>query len=86
MRRNYQDISVYGICDACNEPLVPVYFTEKEYDKSGIPTGRVRKIIDVLSCPSCLRNYCTDGNSFNGQWIRPSFAEILNQKMAAYRQ
>lgn len=34
--------SDYGKCDVCNSDLEAEIFLDKEYDKHGIPTGRVR--------------------------------------------
>lgn len=53
----------YGICDQCNYPLKPIWFIEKEYKTNHgheYPTGRVRKAVDYLICPSCLEKYCID--------------------------
>lgn len=60
----------YGICDRCDVPLVPVFFTEEEYNHIGgsrIRTGRKRRAVSHLICPICLQEMIVD-DSFDGPW------------------
>ena len=57
----------YGNCPECGGELRPVWFTEKEYDRYNIPTGRTRHAVDCLVCKDCMKEYCVD-DSFDGPW------------------
>ena len=62
----------YGVCENCNEPLEPVWFTEEEtvvdnYSHMIYHTGRTRRAVDYLVCPCCLKKFCVD-DSFDGPW------------------
>lgn len=62
----------YGICAECGDELEPVWFTDEEYEVIGgiqCRTGRVRRAVDYLECPCCLKKYCVD-DSFDGPWMR----------------
>lgn len=62
------DNTKYGLCDRCNEPLIPRWFEDKEfYPGTATPTGRTRTAVAYLYCPSCLKRYCVD-DSFDGVW------------------
>lgn len=51
----------YGFCAVCEMPLqVSEWFSEKEYDSNGIPTGRVRYSAASLVCPNCLTSISID--------------------------
>lgn len=58
----------YGNCE-CGMPLVAHWFLERQTDERGYFTGMIRKNVDVLVCPICLREYCVD-DSFAGAWHR----------------
>lgn len=60
----------YGICPGCKTELIPIWFMEEEFRiESGImyKTGRKRRAVDYLECPSCLKKECVD-DSFDGNW------------------
>lgn len=60
----------YGICAECGVELEAVWCQEQEYvDFAGIqyPTGKVRRAVDYLECPCCLKKNCVD-DSFDGPW------------------
>lgn len=54
-------------CPKCGEKMLPVWFTEKEYSKSGFPTGRKRKACSHLECPNCFQKEVVD-DSLDGPW------------------
>ena len=62
-------MSRFGNCD-CGEELDADYFEEKEYDRYGNTTGRVRIAVNCLFCPRCLKTFICDA-SFDGPWIKP---------------
>lgn len=65
--------NVYGMCEECQTSLQPVWFTEHEYkthDGYQYRTGRVRRAVDYLICPCCLKRYCVD-DSYDGPWETP---------------
>lgn len=62
-------MNVTFTCDKCGITPEPIWFTEHEV-KNGVETGRIRKAVDVLVCPCCLKEYCVD-DSYDGPWIRP---------------
>lgn len=64
----------YGNCK-CGTPLVAHWFLERQTERDGYPTGLVRKNIDVLACPSCLREYCLD-DTFASKWHRCTAEEM----------
>ena len=57
----------YGVCDICNEKLVPVWYTDYEYDKNGFRTGRQRLDVNYLECPCCDKKFTVD-DSFAMPW------------------
>jgi len=58
----------YGKCEECWTELEASWFIEKEYDtKYNSPTGRTRRAVDCLQCPSCGKKYCVD-DTFDGDW------------------
>lgn len=61
----------YGNCERCKTPLKAETFWDKEYDKKGRPTGRIRRAVGVLYCPNCMKKYCVD-DTFDGPWHYPS--------------
>ena len=44
----------------CGTELDAVWFTEKEKNSHGLPTGRVRRAVDFLECPHCGKRYQID--------------------------
>lgn len=61
----------FGICGTCGCELEPSYFVEEEeIIQHGVrfKTGRVRRAVDCLVCPNCLRTECVD-DSFDGPWM-----------------
>lgn len=56
----------YGYCE-CGAKLTPAWFTQYEYDKHGIKTGRKRIACSHLTCPCCFKNYAVD-DSFDESW------------------
>ena len=60
----------YGTCDLCHTPLKAEWFYEKEHDERMLHTGRVRKAVNCLVCPNCLKEYVCD-DSFDGPWFTP---------------
>lgn len=60
----------YGVCEECQTPLEPVWFTEDQYVIIGgyrCKTGRQRTACSHLICPCCLKKYVVD-DSFDGPW------------------
>lgn len=58
----------FGSCDNCKIPLEADWFKDIEFKpKSNIPTGRVRRTVNYLYCPQCLKKFPVD-ESFDGQW------------------
>lgn len=57
----------YGLCPDCGAPLEPETFTEKEYGRNGLPTGRWRIAVACLFCEHCGRRTQVD-DSFDGPW------------------
>ena len=60
----------YGTCSCGGQLDVTEWYTESEYDRHGIKTGRVRTAASSLYCTSCLKKYCID-DSFDGPWYNP---------------
>ena len=59
----------YGTCK-CGSALEPIWFTEEETEIVHgciCKTGRKRRAVDVLVCPTCFKEYATD-DSFDGPW------------------
>ena len=64
--------SKFGNCTCCGSSLVPIFFEQEEerLDRSFgiyVKTGRKRTAVDVLVCPSCLKEECVD-DSLDGAW------------------
>lgn len=60
----------YGECPYCGDDLIPIWFTEEEtvvIHGTLCKTGRKRRAVSHLSCPTCLRNECVD-DSFDMPW------------------
>ena len=62
----------FGSCSDCGSSLVPIYFEQEEerFDHHFglyIKTGRKRTAVDVLVCPSCLKEECVD-DSLDVEW------------------
>lgn len=51
--------TIFGKCQ-CGTELDAVWFTEKEKNSHGLPTGRVRRAVDFLECPHCGKRYQID--------------------------
>ena len=60
-------MSKYGKCSRCGTELEPVWFTENEYTKNMVKTGRTRLAVSHLTCKKCLNNECVD-DSFDRPW------------------
>lgn len=60
-------LAPYGVCTHCGSPLAPIWFTEREYGRNNIPTGRKRTAVDYLLCESCGHRECVD-DTFDGPW------------------
>jgi len=70
-----QNTETYGVCVKCGTPLVPEWFTDKEYNSRGYPTGRVRRAVSHLECPKCWLKECVD-DTFDGPWYYPNSAVV----------
>lgn len=75
----------YGNCEICGAELLPDWFTEKEVDSYGNYTFRVRRAVNVLYCPHCLKDYCVD-DSFDQPWYRatPEEWDKINNNLNVY--
>lgn len=65
-------MSKYGTCECCGSSLEPVWFIDEETEivlGCITKTGRKRLAVDVLVCPTCLKEYTDDG-SFDKPWQR----------------
>lgn len=65
------DPNPFGVCPTCECALEPNYFVmEEEIVQNGMrfKTGRVKRAVDCLVCPNCLRIECVD-DSFDGPWM-----------------
>lgn len=65
-------LNKYGVCSRCKDNLIPIWFIEEEYrTEDGImyKTGRKRRAVDYLECPTCLKKEFVD-DSFDGAWYR----------------
>lgn len=60
------DVALYGEC-SCGTSLIPVFFIEEERNRNNVKTGRKRRAISCLVCPTCLKNFCID-DSFDEKW------------------
>lgn len=63
---------LYGVCEYCGDSLIPIWFIEEETKiEYGhvVETGRSRRAVSHLTCPTCMKNYSVD-DSFNGPWRR----------------
>lgn len=58
----------YGYCE-CGAMLIPVWYTEYEYNKYGYETGRRRTACSHLTCAYCLKNYIVD-DTFDEPWYQ----------------
>ena len=54
-------------CPSCGTEMEKIWFTEKEYSKSGWFTGRTRRAVSHLECPECFTREAVD-DSFDGPW------------------
>lgn len=60
--------NVMPLCSKCGSRMeVEEYFEEREYDRKGIPTGRVRTAASCLVCPNCFHKEVID-DTFDGPW------------------
>lgn len=56
------------ICPRCGGEMEPVMFTEREYNRNMIPTGRVRRACSHLECSCCFAKEAVDGEYLAGPW------------------
>lgn len=63
------EITQFPHCPDCRNPMVPIWYLEKEIDSCHRKTGRVRKSIDYLYCPYCSKKE-PYYHTLSGEWYK----------------